>query len=50
MKWSYEVKFQHPYRLLFQTFIAKRLKILGVTLENAPDKWDLHFEDCIYYE
>ena len=32
--------------------------LLGITLENVPDKWDLHFdeilveqlEDCIYYE
>ena len=23
------------------------LKILGVTLENAPDKWDLHFDEMI---
>ena len=23
------------------------LKILGITLENVPDKWDIHFEEMI---
>ena len=23
------------------------LKILGITLENLPDKWDIHFEEMI---
>ena len=23
------------------------LKILGITLENLPDKWDIHFEEML---
>ena len=27
--------------------LKSRLKILGITLENVPDKWDIHFEEII---
>ena len=58
-EWS-ERTYEKTYEMVIMSKISKSLpapipninrkswlKILGITLENVPDKWDIHFEEMI---